>query len=275
MEPTSHKTDRLVDFALVALIALAALSYNIYVRERERKEREKTGERKGNTKTFYVQTYNDEGNPLHGEFKLYTMGNDDEFFNFLKRTGAIGLELIDDSSDKPGVFTSLERVIPNRYYQINAPHLLAIKKGVSWTKIEDRVIEDETLLAVKSFLNKKFNSSVETFPREMYKNKNTIMEWDGVLTCNNTTFLLECKHKMTEDHIKKIVSRLDEFTEKVKETDSIEFKKLIGKQRIGVACSSFFPEELRNKSINEFGLAVVYPSGDHYKVEMSENVLNH
>jgi hypothetical protein len=32
----------------------------------------------------------------------------------------------------------------------------------------------------------------------MYKNEDKIMEWDGVLVCNNETFLLECKHKMTD-----------------------------------------------------------------------------
>ncbi|CAG8546620.1 2832_t:CDS:2, partial [Funneliformis mosseae] len=226
-----------------------------------------------NTKTFYVQIYNNEGEPLLGKFGTYTMDNHDEFFNFLRRNEANGLELIDDISDNPNIITSLERVIPNRYYEINAMHLTAIKKGVFWTKVEDTVIENETLLAVKSFLANKFNSSVEIFPRIMYKNKQTIMEWDGVLTCKNMTFLLECKHKMTEDHIKKIVNRLNEFPEKIKETDTLEFKKLIGNKLVGVACSSFFPEELRNKSINEFGLAVVYPSGDCYKVEISGNLV--
>ena len=50
---------------------------------------------------------------------------------------------------------------------------------------------------------------------------------------------------------------MTEFQEKVKETDTPGFEKLRDKQCTGVACGSFFPEALRNKSINEFGLAVV------------------
>jgi len=67
---------------------------------------------------------------------------------------------------------------------------------------------------------------------------------------------------------------LTEFQEKVKETDTPGFEKLRDKQCTGVACGSFFPEALRNKSINEFGLAVVYPSGDRYKVEVSEKLVS-
>jgi hypothetical protein len=49
-------------------------------------------------------------------------------------------------------------------------------------KVKDIAIENETLLAVKSFLIKKFkNSPVKTFSQVMYKNRE-IMEWDGVLT---------------------------------------------------------------------------------------------
>jgi hypothetical protein len=81
----------------------------------------------------------------------------------LKRVSAKGLELLGDSSDKSVVITSLERVIPNKHYQIITSHLLAIKREVFWTKVKDMVIEDKTLLAVKSFLIKKFNSSVEIF----------------------------------------------------------------------------------------------------------------
>ena len=46
------------------------------------------------------------------------MDNNDEFSNFLTRVDAKGLKLIDDSSNAPGVITSLERVIPNGHYQL-------------------------------------------------------------------------------------------------------------------------------------------------------------
>ncbi|CAG8655729.1 10314_t:CDS:2, partial [Paraglomus brasilianum] len=57
-----------------------------------------------------------------------------------------------------------------------------------------------------------------------------IMEWDGVLTCKGMTFLLESKHKMTEDHLKKIVKRLTEFQEKV----NVNEKKCAQIQTVGV-----------------------------------------
>ncbi|RIA94837.1 hypothetical protein C1645_817543 [Glomus cerebriforme] len=56
------------------------------------------------------------------------------------------------------------------------------------------------------------------------------------------------------------------------ETLSANFKQLLGKECIGVACSPFFPEKLKNKSINEIGLAVVYPGGNRFKVEVPENL---
>jgi hypothetical protein len=83
-----------------------------------------------NKKTFYVQTYNDEGEPLLGKFELYAMSSDNEFFSFLRRVDAKGLELINNYSDEPFVITSLERVIPNEYYQICASHLIAIRTKV-------------------------------------------------------------------------------------------------------------------------------------------------
>lgn len=82
-------------------------------------------------------------------------------------------------------------------------HITTIRKDVDWSQIEDKAVEDETLLAVKNFLNKMFKLTVEIFPhRIMYKNQESIMEWDGILTCDNKVFLLETKHKMTAVCIK-------------------------------------------------------------------------
>lgn len=61
----------------------------------------------GNTKTFYVQKYNNEGEPLQEEFEPYKISNNNEFFNFLERTDAKELVPIDNSSNEP-VITSLE-----------------------------------------------------------------------------------------------------------------------------------------------------------------------
>ncbi|CAG8458463.1 11162_t:CDS:2 [Paraglomus brasilianum] len=224
-------------------------------------------EREDKPKTFLVQSYNNEGEPLLGKFEKYTMLKDNEYLIFLKRVDAKGLQLISDDNETPMVVTSLNYIIPGETYQINAPYLTAIKKEVTWSKVEDKAIEDETLLAVKNFVNERFKLPVEIFPiRTMYKNNNPIMEWDGIIVCDNKVFLLESKHKMTKGHIESLVNRVNEFPNKLEATDSAEFKQLFGKEYIGVACSSLFPLELRRKSMEE-GLVVVFPSGNRYKVE--------
>ena len=48
----------------------------------------------GNKKTFYVQKYNKEGEPIPDTFEQYTMATDDQFSKFLARVDAKGLELI-------------------------------------------------------------------------------------------------------------------------------------------------------------------------------------
>ncbi|CAG8573416.1 952_t:CDS:2 [Paraglomus brasilianum] len=223
-------------------------------------------------KTFLVQSYNNEGEPLLGKFEKYAMLNDNEYDIFLKRVEAKGLILISDDNEIPTVVTSLKHIISGETYQINAPYLTAIKKGVTWSKVEDKAIEDETLLAVKNFVNEMFKLPVEIFPsRTMYKNKNPIMEWDGIIVCDNKVFLLESKHKMTEKHMESLVNRVNEFPNKLEATDSAEFKQLVGKEYIGVACGSLFPLELRRKSMEE-GLVVVFPSGNRYKVEAPQEL---
>ena len=131
----------------------------------------------------------------------------------------------------------------------------------------------------------------------MYKNKKRIMEWDGVILCDNEVFLLESKYKMTkvgikkisfmnscrllitwltyksciQEHIENLVKRLNEFPNKLEAIDSAKFKKLVGKEFIGVACGSSFPLELRQKSMEE-GLMVVFPGGNRYKVEAPQEL---
>ena len=74
-------------------------------------------------KTFHIQSYNEEGEQLLGKFELYMMSSNEEFFNFLDRVGAKGLERINDSREMPEIITSLERVKPGEYYRLNATHL--------------------------------------------------------------------------------------------------------------------------------------------------------
>src|SRR3954469_23162971 len=126
------------------------------------------------------------------------MYNDNDYRHFLKSFEANGLERISDNNEAPKVITTLENIEPGERYQIVASHITAIRKNIAWSQIEDKAMEDETFLAVKDFLNKEFKLTVEVFPhRTMYKNKESIMEWDRILICDNKVFLLEAKHQMT------------------------------------------------------------------------------
>ncbi|PKY47406.1 hypothetical protein RhiirA4_358664 [Rhizophagus irregularis] len=96
-----------------------------------------------------------------------------------------------------------------------------------------------------------------------------IMEWDGIFICCNKVFLCESKHKMTEEKITMLVKRLMVFSNKLEVTKDFEFKKLLGMERIGVACATFFPRVL---SVNELGLVVAYPGGGRYCVEVPSKI---
>ncbi|RGB23933.1 hypothetical protein C1646_773784 [Rhizophagus diaphanus] len=97
---------------------------------------------------------------------------------------ASGLECISDNDEITKVITSLEKIEPGERYQIVAS-ITTIRKDVAWSQIEDKAIEDETLLA---------------------------------------------------KHIENLINRLSEFQNKLVITDSFEFKRLLGKQHVGVSC---------------------------------------
>jgi hypothetical protein len=211
---------------------------------------------------------------LPGKFASYTMSNDNEYRVFLKSFEATGLAHILDDKEVQTVITSLEDIAPGERYEIVASYITSIRNNVTWSQSEVKAMEDEVLLAVKNFLNKMFKLTVEIFPeRIMHKNKITIMEFDGILTCGDQVFLLEAKHKMTDEHITSLINRLREFETNLKITDSLEFKKLMGKQFVGVACGTSFADKLRSESMNK-GLVVVYPSGSRYKVDAPQELMD-
>ncbi|RIA94305.1 hypothetical protein C1645_818210 [Glomus cerebriforme] len=65
-------------------------------------------------KTFYIQAYNNEG-MLINKFEKYSMYEENEFYSFLERVEAKGLELITESTDPSFIITSLRNVIPMKY----------------------------------------------------------------------------------------------------------------------------------------------------------------
>ncbi|CAG8840771.1 32772_t:CDS:2, partial [Gigaspora margarita] len=206
--------------------------------------------------TFYIQAYNDEGEPSE-RFEKFTMHNEDDFRGFLKAIDGKGLESIDDNSETPNVISSLRHIRSNQHYRINASHLTAVKKGVTWSKVEYQAMEEETLLAVQNALIEKINGPTKIFPkRVMYDQEGKpLMEWDGILK-----------------HINNLVSRLKEFPKKLEATSDLEFKQLLRKQYIGVACGAKFPEDVRHNARDMLGLMVVFPGGGRYNVEMPKKL---
>src|ERR1044072_825572 len=131
-----------------------------------------------------------EGEPFLGKFGKYTMYDDNEYRLFLKRVKAKGLELISDVNEVPTGINSLKHILPDEAHQINASHLTVVRKGVTRSKVEDKAMEDETLSTVKNFISERLKSPVGIFPdRTMYENKISIMEWDGVLVCDDKSNL--------------------------------------------------------------------------------------
>ena len=66
---------------------------------------------------------------------------------------------------------------------------------------------------------------------------------------------------------------MSNFYSTVKEADDNNFKPLLKKTPIGVACGVYFSEAIRFFAKSK-GLIAVYPSGGRYVVEISENTFN-
>ncbi|CAG8680179.1 15588_t:CDS:2 [Gigaspora margarita] len=262
---------------------------------------------------FYIQAYNDEGEPLE-RFEEFTMYNEDDLRDFLKAVDGKGLESIDDNSEVPKVIRSLRHIHPNQHYRINASylkkktftfkpiimkavdgkglesiddngevpkvirslrhihpnqhyrikasHLTAVKKGVTWSKVEDQAMEEETLLAVQNALIEKINGPTKIF------SKRVMFDQEGNHQWSDRVFLCEANHNMTHNHIYKLANRLKELQNKLEATSDIEFKQLLRKQYIGVSCGTKFPGDVRHAASDILGLIVVFPGGGRYNVEM-------
>ena len=107
-------------------------------------------------------SYNDEDKLLN-KFKEFTMRDENDFCEFLKRVDARELKYIDDNNEVPKVILTFEGIQPNQLYCISAVYFMAIKKDVTWSKVKDMVVEIEIILALKNKLKKIFKSPVEVF----------------------------------------------------------------------------------------------------------------
>ena len=135
-------------------------------------------------------------------------------------------------------------------------------------------MEAETLLSMKAFLEEKFQATPINLPTDFFDaTGRQIQEWDGALSSKNTLYLLEAKHAMTVEKVKKIAERLKQFAEMIKpsskespEHEDIEYTKIVG-----VACGTLFPKDCQAEA-HRLGLFSAYPSGDRYRVDEVYNI---
>jgi hypothetical protein len=151
---------------------------------------------------------------------------------------------------------------------ITFTNLIEVFKGGK--KNEADAMEAETLLAMKSFIIAKVKASPINMPTDFFNEKGRkIQEWDGILLSEDTLYLLEAKHSMTDETLKKIAERVEKFPKMIEQSLQKEFD-VTKRKVVGVACGIQFPESCRQLA-HRVGLMVVYPSGSRYKVDDETN----
>jgi hypothetical protein len=127
-------------------------------------------------------------------------------------------------------------------------------------------MEEETLLAMKTFLINHIGGSVIDMPTDIMGSdgKTTIQEWDAVFKVDDVLYLCEAKHNMTLNQVNKLDQRIKQF-EKIRAAAQKEFKEV--NKFVGVLCGTLFPSDIR-ESAHQRGYICVYPSGNRYGVEI-------
>ena len=112
----------------------------------------------------------------------------------------------------------------------------------------------------------KLRASPINLPTDFFDgNGGQIQEWDGILLSEDTLYLLEAKHAMTVEKVKKITERVNQFPKMIQLSSQKMFNAKYRKI-VGVACGTRFPDGCREEA-HRLGLMVVYPSGSRYRVD--------
>ena len=126
-------------------------------------------------------------------------------------------------------------------------------------------MEEETLLAMKSFLINHLGPSVIEMPTDLMGSdgKTIVQEWDAVFKVDDVLYLCEAKHNMTLKQVNKLPQRIKQFKE-FRAAAQEEFQQV--NKFVGVLCGTFFPSDIR-ESAHRSGFMCVYLSGNRYGVE--------
>lgn len=208
------------------------------------------------TKTIYIGETDEDGEFM-GEYKRRILRNDNDLMKLIKNSdGLIHLSSPDD------VLLSFDDIKDGEKYQLYK----FAQNFQSWQKKEADAMEAETLLSMKTYLMEKLLASSIDLPTDIYDSTGKqIQEWDGILLSGDTLYLLEAKHSVSIEKIKKIADRVKKFPQIMKLSAEKVFD-VKDRKIVGIACGTRFPSGCREEA-HRLGLMAVYPSGSRYRVD--------
>jgi hypothetical protein len=209
------------------------------------------------TKTIYIGETDEDGEFM-GEYKRRILRNDHDLMKVIKPEAQ---GLIHPSSPDD-VLLSFDDIKDGEKYQLYK----FAQNFQSWQKKEADAMEAETLLSMKTYLMEKLLASSIDLPTDIYDSTGKqIQEWDGILLSGDTLYLLEAKHSVSIEKIKKIADRVKKFPQIMKLSAEKVFD-VKDRKIVGIACGTRFPSGCREEA-HRLGLMAVYPSGSRYRVD--------
>ena len=206
-------------------------------------------------KTIYIRDTDDDGE-LKDEYVKVTVKNKEDLRDIYKN--GKGLIHLDDPKN---LIVSFDEIGDGKKYQIYKYS----QDFAGWQKKEADAMEAETLLSMKAYLAEKLQVFPINLPTDFFDgNGRQIQEWDGILYSEDTLYLLEAKHAMTVEKVKKIAERVNQFPKMIELSSRKMFNAKYSKI-VGVAFGTRFPDVCLEEA-HRLGLMAVYPSGSRYRV---------
>jgi hypothetical protein len=169
-------------------------------------------------------------------------------------------------SDPKNRITKFKQLIDGEKYNVYSRYEKSFADEVRWQQNEYKAMEEETLLAMKTFLINHLGGSVIDMPTDIMGSdgKTTVQEWDAIFKVDDVLYLCEAMHNMTLRQVNKLPQRIKLFN-KFRVDAQEEYRQV--NKFVGVLCGTFFPSDIR-ESAHQRGYIFVYPSGNRYGVEI-------
>jgi hypothetical protein len=158
--------------------------------------------------------------------------------------------------------TKFKQLVDGEKYNVYSRYEQSFVQKKRRHQIEDKAMEKETLLAMKSFLINHVGHSVIEMPTDIMGSdgKTIVQEWDAVFKVDDVLYLCVAKHNMTLKHLLELPQRIKLFN-KIRADAQDEFLKV--NKIVGVLCGNFFPSDIRDCA-HLCGYICVYPLGNRY-----------